>query len=540
MGKDSKRTLTREQIVELLGGPQSFEFYEKLVELDTTNYEDPKTGIVEKRNHEEATRYVADYAKSLGLPATIYDPTKDPDLKAEDFKGAARPNVVIDYEVGARETLLLLAHYDTVPVPSHQAKKWSYPPHKLTIKNGRIYGRGSNDDKGSGVWASMQALKELKAQNIRNVNIRLFICCDEETGSTGGLLAIMKKDKALEKRGEKPMLYGHLAMLPDASPTVIAGSSGVVFSDVIASTPCAPSAFFGLAERIAAFHEVRSAKRSLLDAEDSEKEGEKKVPGRLTVTKLDWTSKAEGPFTFLSIHAETDSHNTIAEVVTVEYSATKEGLDAAKAAIKDTGLASKVKWLDEEKHDDRRHGYFEVVGQGGHGGYPHRFDNPVNHALPILKAIAALPGTPEGTGSLGVDMRLVPEEDLTGGIKEYQEHFESAKAATLPGAKLLMPADRQRPGYFIPVTQPDVQMLKRAFDAVTGEPTRIIGEYGGTDASFFTPLKTPLGKPLVALMFGSMDHESNIHSIDENAKPELLRQNVDLLLWIAKNWQNHE
>jgi acetylornithine deacetylase/succinyl-diaminopimelate desuccinylase-like protein len=45
------------------------------------------------------------------------------------------------------------------------------------------------------------------------------------------------------------------------------------------------------------------------------------------------------------------------------------------------------------------------------------------------------------------------------------------------------------------------------------------GEYGGTDASALRGLKTPGGKLLPAIVFGSMDPEARIHDAEESADP---------------------
>ena len=51
----------------------------------------------------------------------------------------------------------ILTHIDVVP----PGEGWTYPPFEGTIENGRLYGRGSLDDKGP-MAASLFAMKAIK------------------------------------------------------------------------------------------------------------------------------------------------------------------------------------------------------------------------------------------------------------------------------------------------------------------------------------------------------------------------------------------
>lgn len=78
------------------------------------------------------------------------------------------------------EYVAVLGHLDTVP----EGDGWSYPPLGGAIHDGRIYGRGSLDDKGPVLAAlfAMNALRESGAPLARKV--RVIFGTDEETGST--------------------------------------------------------------------------------------------------------------------------------------------------------------------------------------------------------------------------------------------------------------------------------------------------------------------------------------------------------------------
>ncbi len=100
-------------------------------------------------------------ARANGLQTRIFDPLIEP-VEVHGLRNIPRPNVIVDLDAGAPETVLIMAHYDVVPVPAEQLARWKSPPHTLTQRSdGRLYGRGANDDLGSGVVASLLAMRRL-------------------------------------------------------------------------------------------------------------------------------------------------------------------------------------------------------------------------------------------------------------------------------------------------------------------------------------------------------------------------------------------
>ena len=76
------------------------------------------------------------------------------------------------------ECMGILAHLDVVPL----GEGWDYDPLAGTIENGRMYGRGTNDDKGPAL-ASLFAMKAIREAGIPlKKGIRLILGCDEEEG----------------------------------------------------------------------------------------------------------------------------------------------------------------------------------------------------------------------------------------------------------------------------------------------------------------------------------------------------------------------
>ena len=77
------------------------------------------------------------------------------------------------------DALAILVHLDVVP----EGDGWQFPPYGAEIVNGRMYGRGTNDDKGPAV-AALYAMKAVKEAGIPlRRKVRLILGCDEESGS---------------------------------------------------------------------------------------------------------------------------------------------------------------------------------------------------------------------------------------------------------------------------------------------------------------------------------------------------------------------
>ena len=104
-------------------------------------------------------------------------------LKIAQRMGLETDNVdnyagVVSYGDG-EETVGVLAHLDVVPA----GKGWSTDPFTMVIKDGKMYGRGVIDDKGSAIAAlyGLRIIKELGIPLKRG--LRLVVGCNEELGS---------------------------------------------------------------------------------------------------------------------------------------------------------------------------------------------------------------------------------------------------------------------------------------------------------------------------------------------------------------------
>ena len=82
----------------------------------------------------------------------------------------------------AKHPVLFMNHHDVVPARS---EGWAHPPFSGDVANGKIWGRGTLDDKG-GLFAMFQAADELIAEGfVPSRDIWFETNCNEETTRTG-------------------------------------------------------------------------------------------------------------------------------------------------------------------------------------------------------------------------------------------------------------------------------------------------------------------------------------------------------------------
>jgi acetylornithine deacetylase/succinyl-diaminopimelate desuccinylase-like protein len=511
-----------------LGDEESLRLLTQLVAASPSNLEDPGHQRWEKPNYLRTADAIVRAARAAGLQTRIYDPVVAGDVPA-DWHGANRPNVIVDLDVGAPETVLILAHFDVVPVPAEQLPRWKSPPHSLTLRaDGRLYGRGAADDLGSGVVASLLAMRRLAQGAVPSPrNVRLLACCDEETGGEGGIEAIKEHDGPRAPGDPERILRADVALIPDGSPETTAGSSGVAFLDASFSEPVPLVDVLAYGSALVSLHEVARTWKSVYRSPDwpDRHAPEPMITGRATVTRFDLDGASPDPahLRLLAAHSENDAANQIARVVTHVIGGPASEVDSLRTRmapllpapfrIESAGPTSLT--LPPNAHA------LQLIGESSHGGYPHRGHNPVPVSLQVLRAAVDrgwIDGTARGRATFAVDLRLIPEMELANGLRAALSYVGAWSATHSPLARIDAPPARCRAGYALPVDHPAALKLERILRETLGVEG-IRGEYGGTDASALRDLRTPANEPLPALVFGCMDPESHIHEAEESADP---------------------
>lgn len=102
-----------------------------------------------------------------------------PDRKA---KRGLRPNIVATLGKG-KKSLWVISHMDTVPVGDR--KLWNHDPFDPLVRNGKLYGRGA-EDNGQSLIASLYAARAVLEANLAPA-VKIAFVSDEELGSAKGI-----------------------------------------------------------------------------------------------------------------------------------------------------------------------------------------------------------------------------------------------------------------------------------------------------------------------------------------------------------------
>jgi acetylornithine deacetylase/succinyl-diaminopimelate desuccinylase-like protein len=172
-----------------------------------------------KENSEDIRRcagWVADHMRAIGLNNVQVFPT------------AGHPVVYGDWlHAPGRPTVLLYGHYDVQP--PEPLDLWTSPPFQATVRDGKLFARGSADDKGQ-VFIHLKCIEAyLRDGGALPVNIKLLIEGEEEIGS-----------EHLEDflKANKEMLKSDLTLVSDSGmfakdvPSICYGLRGLSYMQV--------------------------------------------------------------------------------------------------------------------------------------------------------------------------------------------------------------------------------------------------------------------------------------------------------------------
>lgn len=116
-----------------------------------------------------------------------------------------RPNIVARVKGTGDKNLWVVTHTDIVPEGDLNA--WTYPPYEPKVIDGKVYGRGS-EDNGQELIASLFGLATLlKAGITPEYNVCLAFVSDEEYGNSHGIDVLI--DKGLFKKGDIILVPDH-------------------------------------------------------------------------------------------------------------------------------------------------------------------------------------------------------------------------------------------------------------------------------------------------------------------------------------------
>ena len=131
----------------------------------------------------------------------------------------------------SKPTVLVYGHYDVQP-PDPLAL-WNSPPFEPTVRDGKIYARGSCDDKGQ-FYMHIKALEIMIKQKQLPCNIKFMIEGEEEVGSSN-LGEFVKANKARLKADV--ILISDTALISLDQPSITVGLRGLSYMEVQVTGP---------------------------------------------------------------------------------------------------------------------------------------------------------------------------------------------------------------------------------------------------------------------------------------------------------------
>ncbi|MCK4667243.1 ArgE/DapE family deacylase [Candidatus Dependentiae bacterium] len=139
--------------------------------------------------------------KTVNLPGDEYlaaevviDFFKANSIEFEKFeKESGRTNVIGYINKGKKPSVFLAGHLDVVP--AGDLSSWATPPFDPVIKDGKIFGRGSSDNKGQTAALLMLSKELKKIENDLNCEVLIGAVADEELGSKLGVGYLMEAEK---------------------------------------------------------------------------------------------------------------------------------------------------------------------------------------------------------------------------------------------------------------------------------------------------------------------------------------------------------
>lgn len=143
----------------------------------------------------EKAKALVEWLKAQGIKDSQIEEFDAPDSRV---KSGIRPNIVVTIP-GEKDdyNIWVMAHLDVVPVGN--LKLWNTDPWRVTEKDGKIYGRGVEDNQQglvSGVFAGLSFIKK----NVKPAHtVKLLFMADEEVGSAYGMIWLLHNTKIFKK-----------------------------------------------------------------------------------------------------------------------------------------------------------------------------------------------------------------------------------------------------------------------------------------------------------------------------------------------------
>lgn len=369
----------------------------------------------------------------------------------------------------SRPTVLVYAHYDVMP--PEPLDLWRTPPFELTVADGRVWGRGTDDDKGQAL-IQIKAFEYLVREGLLRHNVKFIFEGEEEIGSPS-LNGFLRTHRDLLRADV--ILVSDTSMLGADLPSLTVGLRGLAYWEIKITGPNRDlhSGHFGGAVA----NPLNVLCRMLARVVDAD--GRIAVPGFYD-------------------DVEDISPEERAMIAAIPFDE-----EAYKAAIGVRELEGELGYSTLERNSCRPS--FDICGiWGGYTG---------EGAKTVLPSWA----------KAKVSCRLVPHQDHAKISRLFADFIQSIAPRSV--AVEVTPLHGGE-GYVCPLSLPAYRAAERAFAEAFGRPPLAVRR--GGSIPIISDFERELGIKTVLMGFGL--ESDAIHSPNENFRLDIMRRGIEAVV----------
>lgn len=426
--------------------------------------------VSSKSEHAEDMYKAAEYIKQSLLNAGL----DKVEVMETDGNPVTYGEKIIDEKL---PTVMVYGHMDVMP--AEPFKLWKSPPFEPEIRDGKIYARGADDDKGQS-FMHVKALEIMTKLDILTCNIKFMIEGEEEIGSPN-LRKFCEQNKELLKADV--ILVSDTGLIGQDIPSITTGLRGLSFMEVEVTGPNKDlhSGIFGGAVANPA-NVLCKMLASLVDDK-----GKVTIPGFyddvMDVSEEERKQMAKAPFNL----------DTYKKALEIDVVAGEEGYSTNER----TGIRPSL---------DINGIWSGYTGEG---------------------AKTVLPGK----AFAKVSMRLVPNQDNIKISKLFEQHFKSIAPESV---KVNVKALHGGQGYVSPIDMPAYRAAEKAYNEVYKQmpiPVR-----SGGSIPIIATFEEVLGTKSILMGFGL--EEDAIHSPNENYPVKNFTRGIETIVRFYQHFIN--
>ena len=174
-----------------------------------------------KEDVRRAAEWLAERMRAIGMETTVH-PTAGHPVVVGEWRGAGE----------GKPTVLVYGHYDVQP--AEPLELWESPPFEPTVRDGKLYARGSVDDKGQ-LYLHIKALEaHMAVRGGLPVNVIVVAEGEEEVGSEH--LAPFIQEHAKELAADA-VVISDSAMFAPGQPSILSSLRGLAYFQIDVQGP---------------------------------------------------------------------------------------------------------------------------------------------------------------------------------------------------------------------------------------------------------------------------------------------------------------